>query len=340
MRGVNDEELIRKYLLGDVTPKEQDEIQDRLFSESDLVDQLLIIETELTDDYLLGNLTPLQRTQFENYFLRAPERQRKLRIGELLKKASGSHAKEDPIMTTGYRSRSLPWIWVLFNLRIAVSVAAIILATILLWLLRDRQSLKDQITELRAQQDSKQKQQEYAREGWQQLAEERAHNQDLQIQIRKEQQQLDLLGARIKSLEKNQSEETRGIAKQRRSTSDQGEQFIGSARPKELLPDQSRSTGTTNLVQIEAGARELLLQLNLEEDKYPSYRVEVRNADNQKIWSRSGINTQQISDRRAVIVKIPARAFTAGDYIIMVRGAKPGGQFARVDSYQFKLEIK
>jgi hypothetical protein len=334
MENIADEELIRRYLLGDVTQKEKDDIQDRLFLDSMFLDHLLIIEDELTNDYLLDKLTSDKRMRFEEYFLRAPERRRRLRVSKQLKELA-SPVKDKPTIAPNRIRQRVAWKWLFLNPRLAISVIMIIFSVVLLWLLRDRQILKSRIAELRSQQDS---QQEYLISAQQGLANEQAENQELRKRVQDEQQKVSSLKAQIELLDESQTRQTLRIAKQRRSQIDNSEQLISTTKPNELWPDQTRDSGKTNIVRIKPTVKQVLLQLNLEEDKYKSYMVETRNADNERIWRKTGIKAKQISSGKALIVKIPAQILTTGDYIIMVRGAKVGDRSTRINSYQFKVE--
>lgn len=92
-----DDKLLRRYLLDDVTAEEQRLIEGKLLDVGDLnapvsedqpdfVDRLLIVEDELIDDYVRGELLGNEIALFEKNFLLTPERQQKLLIaGELVK---------------------------------------------------------------------------------------------------------------------------------------------------------------------------------------------------------------------------------------------------------------
>src|SRR5262245_1723559 len=52
--------------------------------DDDLADQLMLVEDELIDDYVLGRLSEPERIQFENHFLRIPDRKKKLVMAKQL----------------------------------------------------------------------------------------------------------------------------------------------------------------------------------------------------------------------------------------------------------------
>lgn len=86
MKQVIEEDLIlRRFLLGDLSRDEQGEVEERLFSDPDYFRQFRAAEDELIDEYLYGDLTQGERDRFENYFLTTPERRESLRIARALR---------------------------------------------------------------------------------------------------------------------------------------------------------------------------------------------------------------------------------------------------------------
>jgi hypothetical protein len=87
---------IRQYLLGQLPEAERPEFEERLLAEDLFYQELLIEEDELVDEYLADSLDSLEREQFENYFLRTPERERKIRFGKALRRYVSSSAASEP----------------------------------------------------------------------------------------------------------------------------------------------------------------------------------------------------------------------------------------------------
>ena len=86
-----EEERIRHYLLGNLPPQEVEQIEERILTDDDLIDQLNLIEDELIDDYLFGKLSGRERERFEKHFLTAPGREQKLGLArQLLQYASSA----------------------------------------------------------------------------------------------------------------------------------------------------------------------------------------------------------------------------------------------------------
>jgi hypothetical protein len=78
------DETIRRFLLGSLSASEQTLFEQRLMSEVGLDARARLIELDLADDYAYGRLTTSERKLFVQRFLVTADRQRKLRISELL----------------------------------------------------------------------------------------------------------------------------------------------------------------------------------------------------------------------------------------------------------------
>jgi CHAT domain-containing protein len=83
------EDRIRRYLLGVATPDEVEQVETDLLRGDENVERLLLIEDELITDYALGALELRERELVEKNFFSTPERQERLMIArELVKQVS------------------------------------------------------------------------------------------------------------------------------------------------------------------------------------------------------------------------------------------------------------
>jgi hypothetical protein len=83
---VQDRETLRRYLLGQTAEAELSQVEERLMSDSDLYEGLLILEDEIIDQYVRGALSEAESASFERYFLQSPEHRQKLRFARALSK--------------------------------------------------------------------------------------------------------------------------------------------------------------------------------------------------------------------------------------------------------------
>lgn len=75
-----DEQLIRRYFLGDVTEEESRRFEERVFVNSAFKTHALIVEDELFEDYSARLLSEEEREKFEHHMLRTPAAREKLNI--------------------------------------------------------------------------------------------------------------------------------------------------------------------------------------------------------------------------------------------------------------------
>src|SRR5262245_6081928 len=72
-----DENEISQYLLGALTERDCEQIENNLLITDEGLERIKLIEEALIDDYLTGDLSETERRQFENNFLCAAERRSK-----------------------------------------------------------------------------------------------------------------------------------------------------------------------------------------------------------------------------------------------------------------------
>lgn len=75
---------MRNYLLGTLAADRRNELEERLLSDPDFYEELLLSEEDLIDQYVAGGLSRDERQQFESHFLITAERHKNLRFGQLL----------------------------------------------------------------------------------------------------------------------------------------------------------------------------------------------------------------------------------------------------------------
>jgi hypothetical protein len=92
-----EQETMRHYLLGLAAEDGWLSLEERLLTDSEFFQELLIVEDELIDQFLGDELSPAEREKFETHFLLAPERQRKLSFSRALHKYVNFAAVSDPL---------------------------------------------------------------------------------------------------------------------------------------------------------------------------------------------------------------------------------------------------
>lgn len=90
-----DAQLIRKYLLAELSEEEQARVEERLMTEEEYFKLLESEEDELIDDRLSDQLTLEEQERFDAYFLSTPERRAKLKFAEALRAYVSKEAEKE-----------------------------------------------------------------------------------------------------------------------------------------------------------------------------------------------------------------------------------------------------
>jgi hypothetical protein len=86
MEQTPEQDELRLYLLGLLPQERLPRLEERLLTDEELYEELLIAEDELIDQYLAGELPAREREGFESHFMNAPERSRQLRFAASLRR--------------------------------------------------------------------------------------------------------------------------------------------------------------------------------------------------------------------------------------------------------------
>lgn len=134
MRENNEQNVIRRYLLNQLSESERNDFELRLLTEEPLSEELEIVEDELIDDYRTQQLSPADRSKFDEVFRSTPERERKIQASDALGRYFAGHPPS-PAPETRDRFKFLKRKLRSFAIPIGVpvTVTAIVIAVVLLW---------------------------------------------------------------------------------------------------------------------------------------------------------------------------------------------------------------
>src|SRR5262245_57658960 len=91
---VETEISMKRYLLGELADSRQQELEEEVMTSNECFHRLLVAEDELADEYLGGTLSLREQEKFDNYFLCARQRRRKLRFLRSLRRYISSHGTQ------------------------------------------------------------------------------------------------------------------------------------------------------------------------------------------------------------------------------------------------------
>ncbi|HXU08976.1 MAG TPA: hypothetical protein VN743_08250, partial [Blastocatellia bacterium] len=80
----NELQVLKRYVLGELSEDERVALEQRYFSDQQVFDQLVRIETEIVDDYVRGRLSAADRASFERSYLQNPDRVRRVKFAAAL----------------------------------------------------------------------------------------------------------------------------------------------------------------------------------------------------------------------------------------------------------------
>ncbi len=86
MKPKGENHIMRTYLLGILPVELRLVLEERILTEGQAYEELLIAEDELIDQYIAGSLDEKERKSFESHFLITVERQQKVRFGKVFRR--------------------------------------------------------------------------------------------------------------------------------------------------------------------------------------------------------------------------------------------------------------
>src|SRR5262245_56466248 len=101
----DEESLLARYLLGDLTEDEQVQVENRAFADGHYLATLEAVEADLIDAYVRGELSPAERLRFEQLFLASPSRRRKVDFARALATVTEETEPAQPVA----QARPSPW---------------------------------------------------------------------------------------------------------------------------------------------------------------------------------------------------------------------------------------
>jgi hypothetical protein len=84
-------ERIRRYLLGDLNEAARQQVEERILTDRDYHEEVLMVEEELLDEYAADELSDKDRQLFQLHYLSTPRQSQKLRVTQVLNKYAAKH---------------------------------------------------------------------------------------------------------------------------------------------------------------------------------------------------------------------------------------------------------
>jgi hypothetical protein len=335
------EELIDRYLLGDLPEERQAEIEDRAFQDRQYMERILAAESDLIDEYVRGGLSDSQRRLFDSRFLASAERRRKVEFA----KALSSVISEAVVTEKESRhavARTHASLWKSFadffrGLRpltgFSLAAASLLLVIGISLIVKERMRLRTQVAQLEAEQQTQQRERQSLER---RLAEERARGEELSSRLQTEKEQRERSEESARALEREKQELA---ARSTRPTQPAQTSPQPPVVTLALLAGIARGNeGTRPKLVLPPSARLVRLQIGIEPgDDYQSFRAELNTQGGQRILSEDNLSARAKGRGRSIILNVPAKLLEAGQYELSLKGRDVAGTTEDIGYYYFEV---
>jgi hypothetical protein len=336
------EELIDRYLLGDLPEDKQAEIEDRAFTDREYLERILQAESDLIDEYVRGGLSDSERRLFQSRFLASEERRRKVEFAKALSNVIHEEkAAERETRTVIAPAR--PGLWstltaFFHGLRPAASLSMAAAALLFLiggaWIVREGMRQRSEIAQLQSEQQAQQRERQNLER---QLADERARGEELSSRLQTEQREREQSEESIRRLEREKEE----LAARSTQTTQPTQPSQPAVVSLALLAGISRggSGGQRPTLTLPLSARLVRLQIGIEPgDDYQSFSAELNTGAGQRVLAEDNLPARAARrGGRVIILNVPARLLEAGLYELSLKGRGAGGTAEQVGYYYFEV---
>jgi preprotein translocase subunit YajC len=294
-------QIATRYLLGELSEQEQAALEERYFSDPDVFNEVLKIESELVDAYARGQLSTEMRERFEHSYLKHPARRQRVEFARAL--TTRIDEREGSVTRPEQSALHISWKQRLLAivggqrpaLRFAMALIILAIALAGVWIFVNRGSRQQQ---REAQIQTAPQQPTQAPK--QQVQEERA--------------------AQIPPATSQPSpNSTVSLA----LTVGGVRSADGSATPTLVIPHD------TTRAQI---------LLDLKDDSYPRYRVSLRKIGGPEIFTQTNIRPRSTKAGARFVFRVPANQLTGGDYVLTLGGITPTGEVDDLNKSLFRIE--
>jgi hypothetical protein len=311
----DDEKLLVRYLLRELSHEEMRPLEERLLSDDEYFEQLSAVENELIDSFVRKELSEPERAGFERAFLVSPPRRERVEFARAL--LSG----RPEIQAAVARSQEKISFWGAVRAffaaiqpaaRFSLSAAALFLVAGGSYLVVETFRLRSQLVPIRRGLEESQAAANLARE----LERQRQLSAQLGLDLERDRRERNQLSQELQRLR-------------------QGPSLVASFV---LTPGLLRAEARSKRLVVPRGASSIRIQLVIGNAMdYSSFRAAITTVEGNEIWSGDQLNAQTTHIGKAIVLNIPAKLFSSGDYIIELWGTTKDRHLVDLESYQFSV---
>ncbi|MGI8997185.1 MAG: anti-sigma factor family protein [Pyrinomonadaceae bacterium] len=368
MKGpVEQNELMIRYLLGELPAGEQARVEDEYFARDEAFEQLLAVEDELIDAYVSGELPARQRARFEAHFLSTPRRRERVAFARELWRASARVSAAEPAhvppspglqqKTSWWQSLFVPSVARRPALSLALAVVVAVLVSGGVWLIFERNARHDQLAAEPAArpQSEPPTQQTTAGQNTPPVTEQANGNAPLTGPAPTSGLTIGGQRGSVQPTERTAQSRPRPSAAPPAArptiitlalspglVRGSDEPAVSPSLPANSLTPNAPTGDSTNVLLLPRGADFVQLRLDFNtEQRFKSYRVTLATVEGRELFNRRALKAQPSRrGAKAISFRLPASLLDSGDYLISLSGLDAENHLQAVADYYFKVEKK
>ena len=304
VKALDNHELAKRFLLGNLSESERAEIEDDFLARDDSYQELLLAEDDLIDAYVRGELPASERALFEQRRLTSAHSRARVEFARTLFDSVSGKAVPDRVP-----DRPAPW-WqflsggVVRRPALGYGLAAVLLLVVLggLWFVMNTWRTRPAPEQAQGTQSTP---------------------------VRPPESPAPMRAAEDQNLVRR---ETPSPVKETPSRPAPPPVIATFTVPFGLARDASAAAPLI----LPAGATEVRLRLTLEGEPYRNYRAVLSTPEGRRISSRK-VTNRPLMKSADLTLTFPAELFQNGDYVLDLSGANTPGKWEGVADYAFRI---
>jgi anti-sigma factor RsiW len=349
------DELLKRYLLDDVSDDERQEVEARFFEDDSFFEEMLSLEDELHYEYRQNRLSPREQYHFERKFLQSAKEREKSAFADAFLKATADFAEKTSETTVRNSEEAPVSMWrqvsAFFSfsgsaMQFGLSAAVILLAFGLGIVLFKNAQMQRDMASLESSRNNRLVEQEQI------IAEKQRRQEELEQQHAAEKLKGEQNEKKLLEIQLERENLKREIAEARRQV-DQPLHVpqttkIPSANAQRsfvaliLSPGWFTRGGGDRMKQVKLTPAIRNLQLSLlseNTETYQSYRAVLKTLDEgREVWTNENLKSRGKSAKKNFSLNVPTKILQRADYEISLVGVKESGETEEIMSYYFSVQ--
>ena len=338
-------QTIKQYLLGVLPSAETESFDELVFTGSKFEDALKSTENDLVDAYVSGKLSGADLENFNSYYLASPLRRQKVEFAGAFQDFAAKNLKETTLgeeIKTRQKSAGLLSIFSFYrNLwQFGFAAALVLLIFGIGWLWLENNRLRENTNEMQAKCDELLKRESELEQRENQLQNELSNRNSTDAETEKEfarvREERESLQQKLKAEQMRKEPMAAAQKKLPEPLHDPKQPPTAISKlsiASFVLLAPLRGNNQLATVSIPPKTEYLAMQLQIESDEYPFYRVAlVDQSSGQTVWQSGKLKAA----KKSLTVRLPAKLVKSQIHSLEVSGIKATGEAESFSSYLFE----